>query len=293
LDKTQFIIAIVTNIVAAIIIWLATRLVRGTIKAFTSGTTQAKVKAIFTVKRITILGSFAAALFNLWVLVNFLRGHSAFTLFELLVSITLSLIIYFWTNRLIAVFRTPMHQQLEATRKELGGARAKIERLEEAQKHTAKLSRRVEEEARKRAETENLVDVLRQAQNPRMIFWDEFRNALNGKTIGVASILYQQGDPEAYRFAMDLYMALASSEWLTNLPEAVSSVMDVKGFSGVTIVVNKIESQPFEIETAQSALRQAILTCAHGVRVTLDETLPDGFFRIVVGPKENPILIKP
>ena len=57
LDATQLILAIVANIIAAIIMWACTRLTRGARNSLMSGTVTEKVSNIFAPNKINILVS--------------------------------------------------------------------------------------------------------------------------------------------------------------------------------------------------------------------------------------------
>lgn len=284
---------------------------------FISGTVQAKVKSVFNTKRVTILGSLLAAFFNLWILVKFLIGRASFTPFELLVAITLSVIIVLWTNRLISVFRTPVHQQLEATREYLGEARVK---LEESQKQTAELSRIVEEEASKRAEVQrelveaqlSLRERIERQERPRWAYIGKLAGFLKGKPKGTVEIIYAPEDKEAQALAMGLEMELsAGAGWRISrqfrpfsaddssqiLPRYSTPAMKSlylplltrvggtdKGLSMIISPEDAYEALPKE-GTAVHALLFGLIGCGFEVYEEIDDRLPHDNVRIVVGPK--------
>jgi hypothetical protein len=143
-DRNQFIWAIVANIATAIIIWLYKRGTLGAKNLFTKGTIRIKVRQIFSAKRVGILGSLAATIFNLWILVKFIVGRSVFTRFELFAAMMLSLIVVYWTNRLVADLRFTTERKLEEAR----------QTLEEAQQRGSEIERQLEETKKRQDESE-------------------------------------------------------------------------------------------------------------------------------------------
>jgi len=123
-DTTQFILAIVTNIIAAIIIWLFVRLTRKAKTLLQIGTITANVRQTFTPKTITILGSLLIALFNLWIVLRIVFRDASFDRWQLLSAITLSLLAAYWVNKIIAVSRSSTELKLLA-------AEARISELEQ------------------------------------------------------------------------------------------------------------------------------------------------------------------
>lgn len=143
MDKTQFIISIITNIVAAIIMWTAVRFTRGAKNIFTSGTVQENVKRVFNIKRINILGGLIAALINLWILIKFIAGRSSFTRLELFSGMIFSLITFYWANRLVAGLRSTTERRLDETQQLLGEAR---QQADETGQRLSETQTRLEEE---------------------------------------------------------------------------------------------------------------------------------------------------
>jgi hypothetical protein len=125
MDKTQFILSIVTNIVAAIIIWLCVRVTRQATVLLRSGTITTKVRQRLTPKTITILGSLLAACFNLVVLLRFIVGQASFTRTGTLSAITLTFISAYWVSR--AASQTGIVKQLSDLRQSLEQERQRTE----------------------------------------------------------------------------------------------------------------------------------------------------------------------
>lgn len=114
MDKTQFIISIVTNIVAAIIIWTAVRLSRGAMNLFTKGTIQAKIRKILSTNAIPILIDSLSILFNLGILINTLIRQPSYTRLEVLTPIIASAAIGFWIGRLVSDIQKERYRRVLA-----------------------------------------------------------------------------------------------------------------------------------------------------------------------------------
>jgi len=112
LDKTQFTISIVTNIVAAIIIWCWNRLTRRAKSLLVSGTIKARVRAILSSKATPVIASSVLLGFDLLVLLRFVIGHSTFTRVEILLACAFALISAYWTKQLITVLGFGITRQL-------------------------------------------------------------------------------------------------------------------------------------------------------------------------------------
>ncbi len=172
-----------------------------------------------------------------------------------------------------------------------------------ANESTAKLSLRIEEEARKRAEAENALLQLQQRLQPRRLPRETFLNALRDKPKGSVVILYQNEDPEAWWFAIDIAAQLNAAGWTAKNPEPLRpsanrpdmpsvfsmgssfSVGGVYGGRGVSFAAREVDSPPFTRSTPFSALATALDVSGFGLSTFRDESLPENSFRIIVGPR--------
>lgn len=166
----------------------------------------------------------------------------------------------------------------------------------EAREETAKLALKVEEERRKRAEAEERLAELTGRLQSRHLNEAAFVGALSGKPSGIAACLFQNDDPEASDFAMDVYRALLSAGWTTAIPQPLSLLGDTGGLpaalafggatggSGISLVAKSILNGPPEPHSM--ALRRAFE--ASGFRILAmirNDELPEPIVRIIIGPK--------
>lgn len=103
MDKTQFILSIVTNIVAALIIWLGQRLVRGALSRFASGTIASKARQLFSANSIAILISVVIVFFDMWLLGKLVWRGGPFGRSELLLAMVISLFVAYWVTRVTSL----------------------------------------------------------------------------------------------------------------------------------------------------------------------------------------------
>lgn len=183
-------------------------------------------------------------------------------------------------------------------------------------KETAGLQKETAEAKQKQAEAELRLAGLMERQNrqeqPRWAYLGKLDILLKDKPKGVAEVLYVSEDEEAYFFALRLADSITSAEWDIKRVALISAddpsqilpmysrsefndspllkntplLIKVGGKKGITLVAKEVITAPFDENRPSGALALALLDCGFGFGGTRDERLPDGFVRIVVGPKE-------
>lgn len=172
----------------------------------------------------------------------------------------------------------------------------------------AGLDKATAEAKQKQAEAELQLEKLRLGQEPRaQRVTAGLRNALKGKPTGKAEVIYQENDAEVFEFAQALNMGLAASSWevpfeprpLDDMvseswkdPRLVSilsrSMRVFASPTGLTIVANSkmIEAMDANKNTPATALQSALIALSFRVNTGVDDSLPDGFLRLVVMQKD-------
>jgi len=156
-------------------------------------------------------------------------------------------------------------------------------------------------------EQERLARVrIEERQGPRKLPVETFLKALQGKLAGKAEIVYQPEDSEAHDLSEEIWTVLSVVGWNVSSPRPIPPDMVSEGLRGassellqrfpsveraggqprgISLVVQSLEMPPFEKETPQSVLTNALLASGFGVGGGLDRALPEDFIRIIVGPK--------
>lgn len=142
---------------------------------------------------------------------------------------------------------------------------------------------------------------LRARQEPRRIDAQRFLAALAGNPKAAVSIWYQPDDGEAFQFATDIYLRLATAKWKAFMPEPIPSWATTADLAnagralgliplamraggqplGVTLVARSLNATPASFNTLKAALLASVSSVGEGV----DAALPEEEFRIVVGQK--------
>ncbi len=157
------------------------------------------------------------------------------------------------------------------------------------------------------AEAELQLAEVRKRQEPRRLIWDKFVEPLKSGPKGTAIIMYQPDDSEAHALSSEMWMALGSTGWRVSEPIPIPSdavigtlrdaspvlinrltrVERVGGSAGVTIVANNLDEPMLtnRPDTAYLALETALLGGLGGTRSTLDASLADSVFRVIVGSR--------
>ncbi len=187
MDKTQFILSIATNIVAAVIIWSWKRLVRNAKSLLVTGTIKAKVSATLSAKATPIIASSLLLVFDLLLLLRLIIGQSVFTRSQILFACIAALVSAYWTKQLINFSGFGIVRQLRR-------AEGRLEVLAEQQTRdrerlNALGPRRLTEE-----QVTSLIEGLRRAEN---------RNIE----------IVQRDDPEARDFSMQLADVFRRAGW--------------------------------------------------------------------------------
>lgn len=248
MNKTQFILNIVTNIVAAIIIWSCVRLTRRAKSLFATGTIKARVRQIFTAKTIAILGSLAAAIFNLVILLRFVLGRSSFTRSDTFSAVAFSFIAAYWLSRLV---------------REIGIVRE----LRDLQLHIAERERHRTLTA---AQLSELTAKLR-ANLPAV------RAVFEKPPHECVEIVYPTGDQEATEFAQALIRPLKEMEWPCGWRDATFPVHTV----GLVFVVKNIDKQPLPLVI----LRRELALIGFDSELSRDNRLEERKGMLLVGSK--------
>jgi hypothetical protein len=110
-------------------------------------------------------------------------------------------------------------------------------------------------------------------------------------TKGTAEIIYQKDDPEAYTFASDVYKILLSAGWEANPPKPFVASGDIPAAiehgahdTAVTIRANFKDLRTLQPDSAYSTLQAFFLANDLPPAGSIDESLPFGSCRIVIGP---------
>ena len=221
--------------------------------------------------------------------------------------------IFIFTEQLQAISDT------DAARlnKEAGDARSEaakaIERAARVEERAANLEKEAAVARRQEAKAERQLAEIR---DPRTLPRDCLESALKGKPAGTVNVLYQPEDSEAYFFSFWIRLSLMQSGWAAPegpvpipanigfdpMNERIPSVVRAAGMErGVAIAAKSIPLVPplnphsavpeppiIDRTTAFGALYGAFEKCAPpggGIAAIGDNTLPDGVFRIIIGPK--------
>lgn len=147
---------------------------------------------------------------------------------------------------------------------------------------------RIEEESRKRAEAEERLERLRKKVEPRGL--TSLEHLFEGAR-GSAEIVYQRDDPEAYRFAYDVFLTLQLAKWDVSQPKPFDASGDLPAAieagatnTHVTIRANFRYLKTHEPDSAYSTLVRFFSANELGVHGQIDESLPFESCRIVIGP---------
>lgn len=146
---------------------------------------------------------------------------------------------------------------------------------------------------------------LRLEQLKKQVAWrhipaDEFLKALqSGPKARMVNILYLRDDPECWCLAKEFLDVLNRAHWPFGFPEPIKP-NETLPFSmypstesiganptGISVEVNKLKFPDREDTTAFGVLTNAIVDTLGGVSPRENKSLPDGVFRIILGPKEG------
>lgn len=163
----------------------------------------------------------------------------------------------------------------------------------EQAERVAGLEKATAEAKQKQTEAELSLEELRQRQEPRRLNFDVFVNTLRDKPKGKVLILYQPNDLEAYSLAIELFGALhAAAKWeVVDIPQpAPQAARGTPPILTPGVIIEARDTmqavRPYpEADTPLRALNDALFNSLGRVNVSLDESLPDNFFRVLVGPK--------
>ncbi|MDQ1611463.1 MAG: hypothetical protein QOG00_1394, partial [Pyrinomonadaceae bacterium] len=173
----------------------------------------------------------------------------------------------------------------------------------------AVLEKATAEAKQKQVEAEVQLAKLRNRQEPRITAVSKLIESLKGKPAGVAEILYQEGDGEAYNFATWLNSVLVYSKWQVSEPRPIGDTISGE-YSGIPIEAlcempspMRLGASPFGVSIVTNSRTMEMLSAKemNGYKALfvalssadirmgstqIDNTLPDGFLRIVVAQKE-------
>ncbi len=152
----------------------------------------------------------------------------------------------------------------------------------------------------KQAEAELHLGRLKEQVAWRHIPADEFVKALqDGPKARMVNVLYLRDDPECWSLAMEFIDVLSKASWPFSLPEPIKP-NDTPPFSlfpstlsiganptGISVEAREFKFPDWDDKTAFGVLTNAIVHCLGGVSPRENKSLPDGIFRIIVGPKEG------
>lgn len=173
-----------------------------------------------------------------------------------------------------------------------------------AEMNVAEVKIALAKEERQTAEAKERLAYVIKKQNPRFVTKD-FRDAILKSGIkGSAHIVFLPDDGEAYSFAQQIWMVLLEAGWQIPQPQSIPrdavakqyrdsdaftqnqpSLIRIGGqLGGVSLVTNG-HSGPWD-SSYELLSYQILKLTGRGYAFGRDEGLPDGYVRIIVGPKD-------
>jgi hypothetical protein len=188
-DKTQFILSIATNIVAAIIIWSWKRFTRKAKSLFVSGTIRAKVSTVLSTKATPIIIASLLLVFDGLLFWRLIIGQS-FNRTQLAFACVIVLVSAFWAKQLLNELGFGVVRQLRETQR----------RLRETESTLAK--------------AETALTELQERQRPRTIS-NAATALLRGKAIGRVRIVCDPTVLDSFQpLGTNLKAALQQAGWI-------------------------------------------------------------------------------
>lgn len=242
------------------------------------------------------------------------RAHALnFSVYVVLLVVT-ALVLAFFTwrvwktgNGLQDAIRRDAEARIQEAKAEIArlelATRNEQQRLEKEQQKTAQAQK---EAAEAQLALKKYVEEVELRQRPRMLDSRNFVNALKDKPKATVEILYKSDDQEAYLLAGQIRRWLGPGEkgdgvgWDVRPPKPISPsdrsnlklpddaplATRLGAWHGLALIANKGLANPLERETNLGALLWALVESnLMPVGPWTDSSLPDNFFRIIVGQK--------